>query len=162
VLDLRVLFVAQRRLDRRRWQDEIRAAGFDSTLEGELPETHGASVFVPCRFEGLESGFDCLVEPFDVREWSLMPADASRAAAYDTVLTLETFPNAQEIAGSVTAAAAWAFATDGAILDAHFDLRLVEAAEALAWARRWLPEIRAQFDGPSRVRTSTPPSRGGT
>jgi len=153
MLELKVLFGEQRRLDRRRLQDAVRDAGFELTLEGELPEGRDASVFVPCTFEGLASGFDCAVARFDVREWSLMPGDAARVAIFDTVVTLTTYPNAQEIAGSVTAAAAHAATTEGVILDAYFEQRIVEAAEALEWARRWLPEIRAQFDGPSRVRT---------
>ena len=155
MLELRVLFGEQRCLDRRRWQEAIRSGGFELTLEGELPSEHGASVFVPCTFEGLESGFDLVLERFAAAEWSFPPEDAARAASFDAVLTLTTYANAQEIAGALTAAAAYAAAVDGAILDAYFDERIVPAAEALDWARSKLPDTRRQFDGASRIRKKT-------
>ena len=150
MIELRVLCRAERRLDRRRWQHEIAVAGFDLIL-GDLPGEQGA--FVACTFEGLESGFDLTVEPFDVAEWSLMPSDAARVASYDTVLTLTAYANAQEIAGALAAAAAYAGAVEGAILDAYFEERVVPGSEALEWAQSKLPDARRQFDGPSRVRT---------
>ena len=158
MLELRVLFGEQRRLDRRRWQDAIRDGGFELTLAGELPPAHGVSLFVPCTFEGLESGFDLVLERFEATEWSLPSEDAARVAAFDAVLTLTTYANAQEIAGSLTAAAADAAAVDGAILDAYFEERIVPAAEALEWARSKLADARRQFDGPSRLRNSRRPA----
>ena len=151
MIELRVLCHAERRLDRRRWQHEIDAAGFELAL-GELPD--GTAAFVACTFEGVESGFDLAVDPFDVSEWSLMPSDATRLATFDTVLTLTAYANAQEIAGALAASAAYAAAVGGAILDAYFEVRAVPAHEALEWARSKLPDARRQFDGPSRVRAS--------
>ena len=160
MLELKVLCHARSVLDRARWQHALREAEFALSLAGEVPSIPGSRRFVRCTFEGLESGFDCAIEGFDVREWSMAPADAGRVARFDTVVLLVTYPNAQEIAGSVTGAAAYASATGGVVLDAHFEQRVVESIDALAWARRWLPEIRSQFDGPSRVRAAS--RAGGT
>jgi hypothetical protein len=157
MIELRVLCHAERRLDWRRWQREIDAAGFDLVLHGELAD---APTFVRCTFEGHESGFDLAIERFDAADWSLAPGDAARVAAFDTVVTLTAYANAQEIAGALTAAAAYAAAVEGAILDAYFEERVVPGEEALEWARGKLPDARRQFDGPSRVRASLRTSGG--
>ena len=89
---------------------------------------------------------------FDAHEWGFDDDEKGLVENFDCVLQFTTYSNALEIAGAVTAIAAYAAATKGIIGDDFFEQRLVKPDEAINWANGLLPNARSQFNGPSKLR----------
>ena len=126
-------------LNKKQWSQTIKENGFNMKLEAE--------------FEGLESGFDLSLKPYDRQDWNLEDEDLDLISKFDNVLTFSTYSNAQEIAGVIGAISCLATKTDSYIGDDFFSGKVVEPAKAIEWAQDILPGTRDQFDGPSTIRT---------
>jgi len=130
----------------------VSSSGFDLVLPDDFQGASVDPLFLKCRFEGLDSGFELSLASFDASEWNFGDDEKALLENFDSVLQFTTFSNAQEIAGAVTAVAAYAAVTNGIIGDDFVEERLVKPEEAINWANGLLPDARSQFNGPSKLR----------
>jgi len=107
--------------------------------------------FVPCLFEGLESGFDYSVSTYNVGDFDFTEAQELEAEGLDTILELSTYSNAQEIMSSTIISVCLVRLTDG-LLIATFEEEFIRLSTASDWLAAKMPSIREQFSGPSSIR----------
>ena len=140
-------------LNQEQWNQTIKEYGFNMQLESEDFTLSEEPIFIAATFEGLESGFDLSLRPYDRQDWNLEDEDLDLISKFDSVLTFSTYSNAQEIAGMLGAISSLATKTGSYIGDDFFSGEIVEPAKAIEWAQDILPGTRNQFDGPSTIRT---------
>ena len=140
-------------LNKDQWNQTIKEYGFNMQLVAEDFTLSEEPIFIAATFEGLESGFNLSLRPYDRQDWNLEDEDLDLISTFDSVLTFSTYSNAQEIAGMLGAISSLATKTDSYIGDDFFSGKVVEPAKAIERARDILPGTRNQFDGPSTIRT---------
>jgi hypothetical protein len=130
--------------------DELNRTGLTLDIQRAFDPAKSAE-FVPCQFEGLESGFDYSVTAYETDVFDLTESQAFEARSLDTVLELSTYSNAQEIMSSTIIAVCLTRLTNG-LLIADFDDDFIRPASTSDWLASKMPSIRKQFSGPSTIR----------
>ncbi len=130
--------------------DELNRTGLRLEIQKAFDPRKSAG-FVPCLFEGLESGFDYSVGSSTLGDFSFTDAQELEANDLDTTLELSTYSNAQEIMSSTIIAVCLIRLTNGLIV-ADFDEDFIRPSTASDWLAANMPEIREQFSGPSIIR----------
>lgn len=115
------------------WAKAIIDAGFDADLDSDFDVDRFCG-FLPCRFEGAESGFEYLAGPIESADGLSLPEN------FDFEVTFSTHSNRRELSSSVVAAAVLCKVTNGVLFDPQAGDR-VTAEQATAWARELLAEI---------------------
>jgi len=134
-------------------QKAIKDFGFDYTLSKQFNITNSDFNFYMGDFEGLESGFDYILEPYLVENWDFEGDYQDVLKEYDSVAVFGTFSNAQEIVAMVITASILCHLSDGIMLsDFFFDGEFVKSKEAIENAKYIVENSREQFDGPSTTR----------
>lgn len=115
------------------WANAITEAGFAVKLDPDF-DVDEHSGFLPCAYEGVESGFEYESGPIESIDELELPD------SFDFSVTFRTHSDMRELAASVVAAAVLCMRTNGVLVDPQADAR-VESGETIAWAREMLAEI---------------------
>jgi hypothetical protein len=117
----------------RDWAQAIVDAGFSAELDTEF-DVDAFSGFLPCRYDGVEAGFEYLSGPIEFVDELDLPSE------FDFSVTFTTHSSMRELASSVVSAAALCSLSAGILVDPQADVA-VSASEVISWAREQLEEI---------------------
>jgi len=117
----------------RDWAQAIVDAGFPAELDAEF-DVDTFSGFLPCRYDGVDAGFEYLSGPIEFVDELELPSE------FDFSVTFATHSSMRELASSVVSAAALCSVSAGILVDPQADVA-VSASEAISWAREQLEEI---------------------
>ncbi len=136
--------------------DELQTAITDNGFDYQLPEGmdlfEKSSTFIEGKFEGLESCFDYLFDPYDANDWEWTVDDKKLLNSPDCLAVFNTFSNAQEIVGMLVTSSVLTKISNGVMLSDFFDDELVPAGECIDFAKDIVEGSREQFSGPSKLR----------
>lgn len=114
------------------WADAIRDAGFPMELDPEV-DVETASGFWPCRYEGVDAGFEFFTD--EVRVDDLEPSIARALGGRALRISLVTHSDMRELMTSVIAGLVLASIVDGVFWDSENEI--TPAKDALERARRF-------------------------
>lgn len=114
------------------WASAIVEAGFPAELDADF-DIDTFSGFLPCRYAGVDAGFEYFAGPPESDEIEL-------PSGVDFAVTLATHAEMRELAASTVAVAVLASLTGGLLYDPQAGLTIA-AGDALEWARDQLDEI---------------------
>lgn len=134
------------------WAAAIQSCDFDLTLPESFEYPTERARYIQCQCEGLESGFDLVVEPYNAEEFNFTEEDLALLGDRDTMVCFSTYSNAQEIAGMVLASSALAERFEGVLLADFFEEELIPSNKAVEFANSRIEGIRGQYNGPSKIR----------
>ena len=117
----------------RDWAQAIVDAGFPAELDAEF-DVDTFSGFLPCRYDGVEAGFEYLSGPIEFVDELELPSE------FDFSVTFTTHSSMRELASSVVSAAALCSLSAGILVDPQADVA-VPASDVISWAREQLEEI---------------------
>lgn len=125
----------------RTWADAVRAHGFELKMDTDV-DVATASGYWPCRYAGLEAGFEFFAEP--VAESELEAEVLQRIGDRDLLVSLNTHSSMRDLMTSTIASAVLCAISDGM----HWDTEANEftpAAQALPWGREAEKAIRKEL-----------------
>lgn len=129
-----VVFTARRAMPAPRvWARSIVEAGFPAELDSDF-DIDDFSGFLPCRYDGIDAGFEYLAGPPEAVELELGPE-------IDFSVTFVTHSDARELASSIAAAATLCSLTGGLLYDPQAGAS-VTAQDVMHWARETLAELQ--------------------
>ena len=133
------------------WSAAIHREGFALQLPALMPVTTPQRVLIHGSFEGLASCFDYFCYPYNAADWpidnNIKPNDE-----IDTIVVFNTYANAQEIVGMLVSAAVLTKISHGLFFSECFDDAFVGPEDIIGWLEERMPNIRQQFNGPSKLR----------
>lgn len=115
------------------WADAIAERGFPAELDREF-DVDAFSGFLPCRFDGLDTGFEYFSGPVEFIDELDLPDH------FDFSVTFSAHSDACELASAVVCAAVLCAISGGILVDPQAD-RTVAARDAIPWAREQLEGI---------------------
>lgn len=115
------------------WASAIVEAGFPAELDKNF-DVDEFTGFLPCRYDGTDSGFEYTSGPIEYLDDLELPSD------FDFSVTFATHSDERELAASVVAAAVLCSMCKGILVDPQADIT-VESSDAIEWAREQLDEI---------------------
>ena len=133
-------------------QEEIIENGFDYKLPETIDIFTNSQVFIEGKFEGLESCFDYLLDPYHKDDWEWTEDDKKLIKSPDHIAVFNTYSNAQEIVGMLTVSSVLAKYTNSVMLSDFFDDELIPSNECIEFAKDVIEGSRDQFSGPSKMR----------
>jgi len=133
-------------------QSAIIENGFDYNLPESMNLKADSPVFIEGKFEGLESCFDYLYDPYQEDDWEWSEEDTKLLKSPNVVAVFNTYSNAQEIAGMLVTSSALTKITNGVMLSDFFDDELIPSSECVDFAKDTIEDSRDQFSGPSKMR----------
>lgn len=117
----------------RAWAEAIADSGFPAELTADF-DVDEFSGFLPCRFDGVDAGFEYSSGPIEFIDELELPAE------FDFSVTFTTHSSMRELAASAVCAAVLCAVTHGTLVDPQGDLT-ISSNEAISWARDQLEEI---------------------
>ena len=114
------------------WARAIVDAGFPAELDPDF-DVDDFSGFLPCRYGGVDAGFEYLAGPPEIDDVELPPD-------LDFSVTFSTHSDMRELASSIAAAATLCSLTAGILYDPQSG-DTVSSKEVLRWAREQLAEL---------------------
>ena len=133
-------------------QEAITIAGFDYTIADGLDTTSDEFKFWMGSFEGLESGCDYVVDVYNEDDWNFEDKDKAKIGDVDSVITLGTFSNAQEIVAMMIISSLLSQITGGVMISDFFSEDIIDSSETLKMAKEIVEDSREQFKGASTMR----------
>lgn len=134
-------------------QSAIEQEGFKYKLNDNFDIQNNQFSFFMGSFEGLESGFDYILEDYISQDWEFESQYAKKIENYDGVAILGAFANAQEIVAMVIVSSMICKLSGGLMRsDFFFDGEFVDANDAIGKAKSLISNLREQFDGASTTR----------
>ena len=133
-------------------QSAITNNGFDYQLPKTMDVYSNSPVFVEGKFEGLESCFDYLFDPYQEDDWEWTEDENKLIKSPDYVAVFNTFSNAQEIVGMLVTSSVLTKLTNSVMLSDFFDDELIPSNECIEFAKDVIQASRDQFSGPSKMR----------
>jgi hypothetical protein len=115
------------------WATGIVDAGFGVELDTKF-DVDAFSGFLPCKLDGVDSGFEYGSGPIEIVDGLELPED------FDFSVTFTTHSDMRELATSVVSAGVLCSLTGGVLVDLQAD-EAVAGADAIEWARETLDEI---------------------
>jgi hypothetical protein len=115
------------------WAQAIVDVGFPAELDAEF-DVDDFTGFLPCRYAGVDAGFEYLSGPIEFVDDLELPSD------FDFSVTFTTHSNMRELASSVVSAAVLCSLSGGILVDPQGDAAIA-ASGAIPWAREQLEEI---------------------
>jgi hypothetical protein len=136
--------------------EELQSAIIENGFDYKLPENMNlvieAPEFIKGSFEGLESCFDYLYDPYQDEDWEWTDEDIKLLNNPNVVSVFNTYSNAQEIVGMLAVSSVLTKITNGVMLSDFFDDELISKNKCIEFARETIENSRDQFSGPSKMR----------
>ncbi len=133
-------------------QSAIIENGFDYNLPENMNLLSDSSEFIKGKFEGLESCFDYLCDPYQEGDWEWTDEDMLLLKTPNVISVFNTYSNAQEIVGMLVISSVLTKITSGVMLSDFFDDELIPPNECIEFAKETIDSSRDQFSGPSKMR----------
>ena len=133
-------------------QSAIAKNGFNYRLPEAMTLIDKNPVLIKGSFEGLESCFDYVLDPYEDDDWQWTEDDTQLLDGADVVSVFNTYSNAQEIVGMLVVSSVLTKLTNGVMLSDFFDDELITSAECIDFAKEIIEGSREQFSGPSAMR----------
>jgi hypothetical protein len=133
-------------------QKAIIENGFDFQLPDEMNLSSDSPVFIEGKFEGLESCFDYLLEPYEDDDWEWSVDDKILINSSDYIAAFNTYSNAQEIVGMLATSSVLTKLTNSVMLSDSFEQELISSDNCIEFAKGIIASSRDQFSGPSKMR----------
>lgn len=126
------------------WAKAIRAAGFPIDIDTDF-DAESFSGFLPCRYDGQESGFEYFVSTVAERKAEDEGLETTGLGDRDVGVSFVTHSSLRELAAAVAAAGVLCAQADGVLHDEESDER-VSASNALVDAREMIASIGEDLD----------------
>lgn len=109
--DLKVFINKSNMLSAKEWRESIQEYGFDIDFDITI-DLFGLQGFLPCKFEGIEAGFECYCEPLEDTMFSA--ADSPEVAGSDLCVSFCSSYEPPELSSALIASAVLAKKCNGA------------------------------------------------
>jgi len=130
----------------------IKEADIDYTLAPDFDIQSEEYGFHMGSFEGLESGCDYVIDPYDASDWDFEQEDKECLKDVDCVVTIGAFSNAQEMVAMLSIAGVLTRCSEGWLASEFFSDTLIPSDDAVVFTKEIIENSRDQFSGPSTTR----------